>query len=242
MSERLLAVRGLEVAYGPIVAVRGLSLHVDEGEIVALLGPNGAGKTSTLRGLTGLVRPKDGRVVFAGERIEQAGPARSVELGLAHVPEGRRVFPGLSVGDNLMLGGWKAAGDRRRFSARLDLVFDLFPRLADRRDQRAGWLSGGEQQMLALGRALMSGPRLLLIDELSLGLGPAVVDSLLSRLVELNREGLSLVLIEQFVDRALAVADRVYLLGKGRLHFTGTPAEAVRARVIEGAYLAEVPA
>jgi branched-chain amino acid transport system ATP-binding protein len=242
MSERLLTVRGLDVAYGPIVAVRGLSLHVDEGEIVALLGPNGAGKTSTLRGLTGLVRPKDGRVLFAGERIEQAGPARSVELGLAHVPEGRRVFPGLSVADNLMLGGWKAAGDRRRFSVRLDLVFDLFPRLADRRDQMAGWLSGGEQQMLALGRALMSGPRLLLIDELSLGLGPAVVDSLLSRLVELNREGLSLVLIEQFVDRALAVSDRIYLLSKGRLQFTGTPAEAVRARVIEGAYLAEVPA
>ena len=242
MSERLLTVRGLEVAYGPMVAVRGLSLHVEEGEIVALLGPNGAGKTSTLRGVTGLVPPRAGRVVFAGERIEQAGPTRAGELGLAHVPEGRRVFPELSVADNLLLGGWRAIRDRRRFAARRELVFDLFPVLAQRLDQRAASLSGGEQQMLALGRALMSEPRLLLIDELSLGLGPVVVDALLARLVELNREGLSLVLIEQFVDRALAVADRVYLLGKGRLQFTGTPAEAVRARVIESAYLAEAPA
>jgi branched-chain amino acid transport system ATP-binding protein len=242
MSERLLTVRGLEVAYGPILAVRGLSLHVEEGEIVALLGPNGAGKTSTLRGVTGLVRPRAGRVVFAGERIEQAGPTRAVELGLAHVPEGRRVFPQLSVADNLLLGGWNTARDRHRFAARRDLVLDLFPVLDQRRDQRAASLSGGEQQMLALGRALMSEPRLLLIDELSLGLGPVVVDALLARLVELNREGLSLVLIEQFVDRALAVADRVYLLGKGRLQFTGTPADAIRARVIESAYLAEAPA
>jgi branched-chain amino acid transport system ATP-binding protein len=251
LSERLLTVRGLEVAYGPVVAVRGLSLHVDEGEIVALLGPNGAGKTSTLRGVTGLVRPRAGRVMFAGERIEQAGPTRGVDLGMAHVPEGRRVFPRLSVADNLMLGGWRlarrpwrqnTAGDRRRFAARQDLVFDLFPVLAQRRDQAAALLSGGEQQMLAVGRALMSEPRLLLIDELSLGLSPVVVETLLARIVELNREGLSLVLIEQFVDRALAVADRVYLLGKGRLQFTGTPAEAIRARVIESAYLAEAPA
>jgi branched-chain amino acid transport system ATP-binding protein len=192
--------------------------------------------------VTGLVRPRAGRVVFAGERIEQAGPTRAVELGLAHVPEGRRVFPQLSVADNLLLGGWNTARDRHRFAARRDLVLDLFPVLDQRRDQRAASLSGGEQQMLALGRALMSEPRLLLIDELSLGLGPVVVDALLARLVELNREGLSLVLIEQFVDRALAVADRVYLLGKGRLQFTGTPADAIRARVIESAYLAEAPA
>jgi branched-chain amino acid transport system ATP-binding protein len=242
VSERLLTVRGLEVAYGPVVAVRGLSLHVDAGEIIALLGPNGAGKTSTLRGLTALVRPRGGRVIFAGERIEQAGPTRAVDLGMAHVPEGRRVFPRLSVADNLLLGGWRTAGERRRFAARQEFVFQIFPVLAQRREQPAAQLSGGEQQMLAIGRALMAEPRLLLVDELSLGLSPVVVESLLSRIVELNREGLSLVLIEQFVDRALAVADRVYLLGKGRLQFSGTPAEAVRARVIESAYLAEVPA
>jgi branched-chain amino acid transport system ATP-binding protein len=241
MPERLLSVRGLDVAYGPVPAVRGLSFHVDDGEIVALLGANGAGKTSTLRGVTGLIRPAAGRVTFLGERLEQASPSRAVALGLAHVPEGRRVFPGLSVADNLMLGGWRAARERRRFSARVDLVTGLFPRLAERWIQPAGSLSGGEQQMLAIGRALMSEPRLLMIDELSLGLAPVLVDDLLARLVELNREGLSLVLIEQFVDRAMAVADRVYLLSKGRLGFTGTPAEAARARVVESTYLAEVP-
>jgi branched-chain amino acid transport system ATP-binding protein len=231
----LLSVRGLQVAYGPIVAVRGLSLRVDQGEIVALLGPNGAGKTSVLRGITGLVRPVAGRVRLAGRRVDN--PARGVSLGMAHVPEGRRVFPELSVEENLLLGAWLVSGRAAAIREREEPVFDLFPRLAERRHQAAGLLSGGEQQMLAIGRALMSRPRLLLIDELSLGLAPLVVEELLERLVQLNRDGVSLLLIEQFVHRALGIADRVYVLSKGGLAFEGTPDDATRTGAVEEAYL-----
>ncbi|MBV9663357.1 MAG: ABC transporter ATP-binding protein [Actinobacteria bacterium] len=231
----LLDVRGLTVNYGPITAVRNVSLHVGEGEIVALLGPNGAGKTSVLRGVTALVRPAAGRVRMAGGRVDD--PSKAVALGIAHVPEGRRVFPGLSVRDNLLVGGWAVSSRQARLREREALVLDLFPRLAERHEQRAGQLSGGEQQMLAIGRALMSEPRLLLIDELSLGLAPMVVDTLVERLVELNRTGVSLLLIEQFVHRALGIADRVYMLSKGRVAFEGTPADAARTGAIEEAYL-----
>ncbi len=242
----LLGVERLDVAYGPVPAVRGLNLTVGAGEIVALLGANGAGKTSSLRGITGLVRPRGGRVTFAGRRIDGLAPHRAVALGMAHVPEGRRVFPGLSVLDNLMLGAWQVGaqpagavsrGRRQAEGAQHQLVFELFPALAGRRGQLAGSLSGGEQQMLAIGRALMAAPRLLLIDELSLGLSPLVVDALLERLLELNREGLSLVIIEQFIHRALEVADRAYLLAKGRVQFAGTPEEVLRAGALESAYL-----
>jgi len=233
----LLDVRHLDVAYGAATAVRNVSLQVHEGEIVALLGANGAGKTTTLRGIAGLVRPRAGDVRFAGQRITGAPTARVVRAGLAHVPEGRRLAPGLTVEDNLRLGGW---GCRRSpEQERLDRVFEYFPRLAERRGQLAGSLSGGEQQMAAIGRALMSDPRLVMIDELSLGLSPVAVDGLLERLVGLNREGLSILLIEQFVHRALAVADRVSVLAKGRVVFTGTPAEAARTRAVESAYLLE---
>jgi branched-chain amino acid transport system ATP-binding protein len=235
MNGDLLSVRGLSVSYGPIGAVRNVSLKVGEGEIVALLGPNGAGKTSVLRGVTALVRPAAGRVRMAGQRVDD--PSRAVALGISHVPEGRRVFPGLSVRDNLLLGGWAVSGRPSRLREREASVLELFPRLEERYDQRAGQLSGGEQQMLAIGRALMSEPRLLLIDELSLGLAPLVVDALIERLVELNRGGLSLLLIEQFVHRALGISDRVYMLSKGRVVFEGTPAEATRAGAVEEAYL-----
>jgi len=235
VSAPLLSVRGLEVAYGHVSAVRGLNLEVHEGEIIALLGSNGAGKTSSLRGITGLLTPRAGRVTFAGRRLEQAGPGMAVAEGMAHVPEGRRIFRDLSVADNLALGSWGRG--RATEAQRRDLVFEMFPRLAERRRQLAGSLSGGEQQMLAVGRALMSGPRLLLIDELSLGLSPLVTDELLGDLVKLNREGLAIVLIEQFVHRALAIADRVYLLAKGRLAFAGTPDEITRSGAIDDAYL-----
>ena len=234
MSDQL-SVRGLSVGYGPVTAVRNISLRVGQGEIVALLGPNGAGKTSVLRGVTALVRPTAGRVRMAGHRVDD--PARAVALGIAHVPEGRRVFPGLSVEDNLLVGGWAVSGRASRLRARRDEVFELFPRLEERRNQKAGQLSGGEQQMLAVGRALMSEPSLLLIDELSLGLAPMVVDSLIERLVELNKAGMSLLLIEQFVHRALGIADRVYMLSKGRVVFEGTPADATKAGAVEEAYL-----
>jgi branched-chain amino acid transport system ATP-binding protein len=233
----LLAARSLDVAYGSVLAVRGLTLHVDRGEIVALLGPNGAGKTSTLRGITGLVRPRAGTVSVSGQRIDGRGAAGAVRAGLAHVPEGRRVFPEMTVLENLRLGAWSA---RRRASVvdqRIRTAYELFPRLSERRNQAAGSLSGGEQQMLAIARALMSDPQLLLIDELSLGLSPLVVDEILARLVELNAAGLSILLIEQFVHRALDVADRVYVLKKGRVAFSGTPAAAVRIGAVEEAYL-----
>ena len=237
MPEALLSVRGMDVAYGAVVAVRGLNLDVGEGEIVALLGANGAGKTSTLRGISGLVRPRTGRIRFAGRRVAGASPSQMVRLGMAHVPEGRRVFPGLSVDENLLVGGWGLSASRSEFDRQREQVFELFPRLGERREQLAGSLSGGEQQMLAIGRALMSRPHLLLIDELSLGLAPLVVDGLIERLTALNREGMTLVLIEQFVHRALELADRVYVLAKGRLVFSGTPDEVTSARAVESAYL-----
>jgi branched-chain amino acid transport system ATP-binding protein len=237
MGEPLLEARGVDVAYGPATAVRGVTLQVGEGEIVALLGANGAGKTSTLRGLSGVVRPRAGRVTFAGRRMEGASPARMVKAGLAHVPEGRRVFPGLSVDDNLDLGAWHVPATSAR-EAR-DLVFALFPRLAERRGQLGGSLSGGEQQMLAIGRALMSRPRLLMIDELSLGLAPVLVDELMERLPGLRDAGLSLLLVEQFVHRALELADRVYVLRKGEIAYEGPAAEA-SASVVGAAYLTEV--
>jgi branched-chain amino acid transport system ATP-binding protein len=233
----LLAARSLDVAYGSVLAVRGLSLQVARGEIVALLGPNGAGKTSTLRGVTGLVRPRSGTVSVNGVRIDGHGAAGAVKAGLAHVPEGRRVFPEMTVLDNLRLGAWTARRKAKVVDERVRTAFELFPRLGERRGQAAGSMSGGEQQMLAIARALMSDPQLLLIDELSLGLSPLVVDEILARLVELNRAGLSILLIEQFVHRALDVADRVYVLKKGRVAYSGTPEAAVRVGAVEEAYL-----
>ncbi len=230
----LLDVHGVDVAYGQVVAARRITLHVDRGEIVALLGANGAGKSSILRAVTGLVRPRAGRVTFAGQRIDGRDADAIVAAGLAHVPEGRRVFPGLSVAANLELGAWQNTGD---VAERYDLVFEFFPRLAERRTQLAGSLSGGEQQMLAIGRALMAGPQLLAIDELSLGLAPIIVDQLLEGLVRLNGEGLSIVLVEQFVHRALGVADRAYMVAKGSIVFSGTAAEASSSGAVEAAYL-----
>jgi branched-chain amino acid transport system ATP-binding protein len=239
VSEYLLDARGMEVAYGPVAAVRGVTMHVAEGEIVALLGANGSGKTSTLRGLSGLVPPARGRVRFADRRVERAAPRRIVGLGLAHVPEGRRVFSNLTVDDNLTLGASASRASTTQLVAQRDLVYDLFPRLAERRHQAAGSMSGGEQQMVAIGRALMSRPRLLAVDEMSLGLAPLLVDELLEGLLELTREGLAMLLVEQFVHRALSVADRVYVLEKGRVAYTGTAAEAARSDAVEAAYMAE---
>lgn len=239
MSEHVkpvLTVRGLEVAYGPVTAVRGVSFSVGASETVALLGANGAGKTSTLRGITGLVRPRAGSISVDGRRVVPS-PARMVAAGIAHVPEGRRVFPQLTVDENLTLGGW---GGKKQAATQRQMMFEFFPRLSDRRTQLAGQLSGGEQQMLAIGRALMSSPRLVLIDELSLGLAPIVVDQLIEGIGWLKQEGISFVLIEQFVHRALAIADSVHLMAKGGIVFSGTPAEADRAGALELAYLSEV--
>lgn len=237
-ESHLLDVRGLEVAYGPVTAVRNVTLHVDEGEVVALLGANGGGKSSTLRGITGVVRPRRGRVRLDGHRIEHVSPEKVVARGLAHAPEGRRVFADLTVDENLRLGAWASTADRPTLQAQRDLVLELFPRLAERRAQAAGSLSGGEQQMLAIGRALMSCPRIVAIDEMSLGLAPQFVDELVAGLTVMNRErGLAILLVEQFVHRALSLADRVYVLEKGHVVYTGTSEEAAHSSAIEDAYM-----
>jgi branched-chain amino acid transport system ATP-binding protein len=204
----------LRCGYGEVVAVESLSLKVDAGRITALLGPNGAGKTSTLMCIAGHVRQQGGRLRFEGEDLERLSPGERTRRGLAIVPEGRRIFPDLSVAENLLVGGYsRPARASRRNQER---VYQLFPRLAERRSQRAGSLSGGEQQMLAMGRALMAEPRLLLVDEMSLGLMPAMVDLCFRALQEMTREGIGVLLVEQNTPRALAAADQVTVLVSGR--------------------------
>ena len=236
-AEPLLAIDGLRVDYGPVAAVRGVSLEVAAGEVVALLGANGAGKSTMLRTISGLVRPRSGRIRFAGVAIERLAPPRIVRLGLAHCPEGRRIFGSLSVLENLRLGAAAradraaAAGDRERLLA-------LFPILGERAHQAAGTLSGGEQQMLALARALMARPRLLLLDEPSLGLAPLMVQAIFATLAELKRQGVTMLLVEQNMTLALDLADRAYVLRTGEVRLAGSAADlkADRERVAE-AYL-----
>ncbi|GAB5602188.1 ABC transporter ATP-binding protein [Thermus sp. FJN-A] len=232
----MLQVERLTVRYGPLEAVREVGFALKEGEALTLIGPNGAGKTSVLRGLLGLARA-EGRVVLEGEELKARSPEGLLERGLVLVPEGRALFPGLSVEDNLLLGGF--ARYRRRGHLRPDLerVYALFPRLLERRRQPAGTLSGGEQQMLAIGRALMARPRILLLDEPSLGLAPLMVREIYRILAELKREGTTLLLVEQNAKVALSLADRGLVLEAGEVVLAG-PAEALRQdrRVVE-AYL-----
>ena len=224
-TDALLQVAEINVAYGAVQAVRGLSLEVREGEMVALLGANGAGKTTTLRAISGLLRPVSGAITFAGRRIDGMPAHEVVGRGIAHVPEGRELFPNLTVLENLRLGYWsrrRSAGD---YAARLDWVLGHFPRLRERSGQAAGSLSGGEQQMLVMGRALMSSPRLLLADELSLGLAPKIVEQLFEILRSINAEGTAVLLVEQFVHLALQHTDRAYVLAKGRVTLARASAE-----------------
>ena len=223
-----LEVQDFSCGYGEIVAVRDLSLSIDEGEILALLGPNGAGKTSTILALMGHLQIKSGMVRVEGTDITRLPPLRRAGLGVALVPEGRRLFSDLTVTENLTVGGYSRPRADERHN--LQRVFDLFPRLAERRRQLSASLSGGEQQMLAIGRALMSGPKLLLVDELSLGLMPKMVDICLDALTRLNREGLAILLVEQNTAHALDVATRVCVLASGRSVFHG-PAETARRDV-----------
>jgi branched-chain amino acid transport system ATP-binding protein len=224
----LLELRGFSCGYGEMIAARDLSFTIDAGQILALLGPNGAGKTSTILAIMGHVQIKAGTLSVDGRDITRLPALARAELGLALVPEGRRLFSDLTVAENLTVGGYsRSRADEKRNLAR---VFDLFPRLAERRSQLAASLSGGEQQMLAIGRALMSMPKLLLVDELSLGLMPKMVDLCLDALKRLNQEGLAILLVEQNTSRALDVADQVCVLASGRIVFTG-PAEAARKDV-----------
>ena len=217
-DEMLLAVEDLGVRYGAATALRGASLTVRRGQLVAVIGNNGAGKTSLMRGLTGLVRPSGGRVLFKGEDVTRLPAHAKVARGLAMVPEGRLIFPDQTVEDNLILGAYAHGGLKgTRARETLERGLALFPRLRERRRQPAGSLSGGEQQMLAIARGLMAEPDLLVIDELSLGLAPRVVEQLIGVLRDLNRQGLTILLVEQLASYALAIADHAYVVAQGRV-------------------------
>jgi len=230
----LLEVRDVVTAYGSIEALHGPSFHVEEGEIVALLGANGAGKTTALRTISGLLRPRSGEVRFAGERIDALPAHEIVRLGLTQVPEGRWIFTLMTVEENLRLGAYVERGMPR---AALDRVFELFPRLAERRTQLAGTLSGGEQQMLAMARALMTKPRLLLLDEPSMGLAPVLVHLIFQKIAEINREGTTVLLVEQNANAALRLAHRAYVLENGRVALEGPAADLARNEAVRRAYL-----
>ncbi|WP_238865120.1 ABC transporter ATP-binding protein [Achromobacter xylosoxidans] len=233
----MLKVDNLSVAYGGVQAVRDVSLQVRPGEIAALLGANGAGKSSTLLAIIGSVKPKEGRVVFEGRDITGTPPDQLVKQGIAMIPEGARVFARQPVEQNLRLGAYTVR-DERVYRERLDKVYALFPRLKERREQLAGTMSGGERQMLAIGRALMSGPRLLLIDEPSLGLSPLLVEQVFDALAALNREdSLSVLLVEQNMAQALEVAARAYVMQSGRVALSGNAAELAASDEVRQAYL-----
>ncbi|MCF7551546.1 ABC transporter ATP-binding protein [Pseudonocardia sp. WMMC193] len=236
MPEPLLSVRGLTVRYGSVTAVHGIDLDVAEGELVALVGPNGAGKSSTLAAITGAVRPARGTVALGGEVLSGLAPEKVVRRGVALVPEGRHVFTGLSVAENLALG---ATIRRSGVAEDLERELERFPILRERYRQQAGLLSGGEQQQLAIARALMSRPRLLLLDEPSLGLAPKIVDLVFETVARLRREGLTIVLVEQNATRAVELADRTSVLRTGRIVRSGTAAELGGAAAMAAEYLGE---
>ena len=222
----MLELHDVHVRYGNIRSLQGISLRVETGELVALIGSNGAGKTTTLRTISGLLRPSPGRITFEGTDIARVPTDRIVELGISHCPEGRRIFGSLSVRDNLILGA-VARSDRAAIATDLEMVFGLFPLLKERLRQPGGTLSGGEQQMLAIGRALMSRPRLLLLDEPSLGLAPLMVERIFETIAELKRQGRTILLVEQNVHHALDIADRAYVMEAGRMTLDG-PADILR--------------
>ena len=222
----MLELTDVHVRYGNIRALQGVSLRVDTGELIALIGANGAGKTTTLRAISGLLRPSQGAITFDGTDLTSASTDRIVGLGISHCPEGRRIFGSLTVAENLRLGA-VSVSDAAAAAAELENVFTLFPLLKERLGQAGGTLSGGEQQMLAIGRALMSRPRLLLLDEPSLGLAPLMVERIFETITELKRQGRTILLVEQNVHQALDVADRAYVLETGRIMLEG-PAETLR--------------
>ncbi|TWA63508.1 amino acid/amide ABC transporter ATP-binding protein 2 (HAAT family) [Azospirillum baldaniorum] len=232
----MLTVTDLSVSYGPIRALRGVSIRVGAGEIVALIGANGAGKSSLLRGITGLV-PAAGRVTFDGRPIDGLSTPQRVALGVAMAPEGRQIFTDQTVHENLLLGGHLLRGRPQRIAANIDRFYALFPRLLERRDQIAGTLSGGEQQMLAIARALMTEPKLLILDEPSLGLAPIITADIFRTLVGLRRDGMTILLVEQMANQALAIADRAYVLEGGSIVLEGAAATLRRDPRIREAYL-----
>ena len=232
----LLEVEGLDAHYGRIQALSGVSLHVDEGEIVTLIGANGAGKTTTLRAISGLIRPSKGTIRFAGAEITRTPPDQIVRAGLVQSPEGRRVFGRMTVRENLELGAYTRS-DPSEVASDLQRVVEIFPRLEERFGQKAGTLSGGEQQMLAMARALMSRPRLLMLDEPSLGLSPILVETIFGVIREINAQGTTVLLIEQNARQALAIATRGYVLEVGKIVFEESAANLMASEAVRAAYL-----
>ncbi|WP_019317053.1 ABC transporter ATP-binding protein [Streptococcus mutans] len=232
----MLKVENLSVHYGVIQAVKDVSFDVNEGEVVSLIGANGAGKTSILRTISGLVRPSSGEINFLGNDIQKAATRKIVASGLSQVPEGRHVFPGLTVLENLEMGAF-LSNNREENLARLKRVFERFPRLEERKNQDAATLSGGEQQMLAMGRALMSQPKLLLLDEPSMGLAPIFIQEIFDIVQDIQKQGTTVLLIEQNAKKALSIADRGYVLETGKIVLSGTGKELLASDEVQKAYL-----
>ena len=234
----MLEIKDIEVFYGVIQAIKGVSFEVNEGEIIALIGANGAGKTTTLQTITGLISPKKGQIFFEGQDITHIPAHKIVSMGMAHVPEGRRVFAQLSVLDNLKLGAFTRK-DKEEVEETLIRVYKRFPRLEERKNQIAGTLSGGEQQMLAMGRALMSHPKILLMDEPSMGLSPIFVNEIFDIIQEVSKSGTTVLLVEQNAKKALSIADRGYVLETGRIVLEGNAKELLDNDQVKNAYLGE---
>ncbi|MCC6266353.1 MAG: ABC transporter ATP-binding protein [Dehalococcoidia bacterium] len=232
----LLEVSGLAAGYGAIAAIKGISLVVEDGEIVTLIGSNGAGKSTTLRAVSGIIRPRAGQVTFRGKSIDRLPPHKIVQLGMSHVPEGRGIFHRMTVHENLLLGAYQRNDD---LSGDLDRVYGLFPRLKERLGQPGGTLSGGEQQMLAIGRALMARPTLLLLDEPSMGLSPLLVETIFATIAQIRQQGSTVLLVDQNALMALEIADRAYVLESGVITLQGTGAELANNDAVRRSYLGE---
>lgn len=232
----LLEVTDLTVNYGAIRALKGISFSVEQGEIISLIGSNGAGKTTTLHSISNLIKKQGGSVRFSGEDISAMAPDQIVRRGLIHVPEGRRVFANMTVRENLEMGAYTRR-DKAGIKADMEHVFDLFPRLKERITQLAGTLSGGEQQMLAMGRGIMSRPKLLLLDEPSMGLAPILVDEIFEIIQRVNKDGVTILLVEQNAFKAMSIANRVYILATGEMSASGDAAELIRDPAVKKAYL-----
>ena len=238
MADTLLKVKGLKVAYGGIQAVKGVDMEVREGELVSLIGSNGAGKTTSMKAITGTLAPQEGDIEYLGRSIKGQGPWDLVKQGLAMVPEGRGVFTRMTITENLQMGAY-FRNDNAAIADDIEKMFNLFPRLRERKDQLAGTMSGGEQQMLAMARALMSRPKVLLLDEPSMGLSPIMVDKIFEVVKDVYAQGMTVVLVEQNASRALAMADRGYVMDSGLITMTGPGHELLADPKVRAAYLGE---
>ena len=234
----MLEVKNLEVYYGVIQAIKGISFEVNEGEVIALIGANGAGKTTTLQTITGMLKPEKGEVIFNGVDISKIPGHKIVPMGMAHVPEGRRVFAQLSVYENLKMGAYTRK-DKNEIEEYLKMVYKRFPRLEERKNQLAGTLSGGEQQMLAMGRALMSKPKIILMDEPSMGLSPIFVEEIFNIIKEISAGGTTVLLVEQNAKKALSIANRAYVLETGKISLSGKASDLINDASVKKAYLGE---